>query len=311
MNSPKVITANFAINEYALMVEALHGTVEKSPDQEIYNHDKETMLTAVAEEGYHFIGWTGSTTSTLNPLMVVMNSTMTLTANFMLNEYPLVVSVQNGSVAQSPERITYGHGSEVTLTATPDEGYHFTGWSGSMSGVDNPLMMTMDTTKSLIANFQINRYEMVILVENGKVDRHPKQALYDHVTTVTLTATPDDGYRFVGWSGSTSSTLTPLSITMDSTQTLTAHFALKEYALVIVADNGSVVKSPSQLLYEHGTTVTLTATPNEGYLFTKWVGDVPAGEEKANPLSLLMDGGRRLTATFSRVRIVPPQWMIW
>ena len=47
----------------------------------------------------------------------------------------------------------YASGSTVQLTATPSAGYQFTGWSGSASGVANPLTVTMDAAKTITANF--------------------------------------------------------------------------------------------------------------------------------------------------------------
>ena len=41
----------------------------------------------------------------------------------------------------------------MQLTATPSAGYQFTGWSGSASGVANPLTVTMDAAKTITANF--------------------------------------------------------------------------------------------------------------------------------------------------------------
>jgi len=70
------------------------------------------------------------------------------------------------------------------------------------------------------------------------------------------------------------------------------------YILTVAAAHGSVEKTPSQILYELGTTVTLTATPDPGYRFAEWSGDVPAGHETDNPLVLTMDADKAVTANF-------------
>jgi uncharacterized repeat protein (TIGR02543 family) len=44
-------------------------------------------------------------------------------------------------------------GTEVELTAAPNEGYDFVGWSGDASGSDNPTSLVLDTNKSVSANF--------------------------------------------------------------------------------------------------------------------------------------------------------------
>ena len=45
-------------------------------------------------------------------------------------------------------------GSTVTLTATPSEGYRFTGWSGDATGAANPLTITVETITTVSAVFE-------------------------------------------------------------------------------------------------------------------------------------------------------------
>ncbi|HLV32547.1 MAG TPA: carbohydrate binding domain-containing protein [Chitinispirillaceae bacterium] len=58
-----------------------------------------------------------------------------------------------GTVSCSPDHDNYEKDSQVSLTATPSEGWVFNSWSGDASGNQNPLTVTMNTTKSIIANF--------------------------------------------------------------------------------------------------------------------------------------------------------------
>ena len=64
---------------------------------------------------------------------------------------------------------------------------------------------------------------------------------------------------------------------------------------VSVVGPGTVAKSPDQTLYDSASTVQLTGTPNSGYSFTGWSGDVVS---TVNPLSIMMDGNKNVTATF-------------
>jgi len=79
---------------------------------------------------------------------------------------------------------------------------------------------------------------------------------------------------------------------------------VKETCLLTVNINpegaGSVTLSPEQPEegYVCGTQVTLTATPNLGYCFKGWSGDVPAGHENDNPLTIVMDSAKTITANF-------------
>jgi len=69
--------------------------------------------------------------------------------------YTLSVSVSpSGAGAVSPSGGEYDPGAKVTLTASPASGYTFDYWSGSASGTTPTVTITMDSDKSLTANFE-------------------------------------------------------------------------------------------------------------------------------------------------------------
>jgi uncharacterized repeat protein (TIGR02543 family) len=69
--------------------------------------------------------------------------------------HTLDITATNGSVSKSPDLVDYPDGSTVDLTATPDTGYIFSGWSGDASGTNNPLTVTMDASKAITAEFVV------------------------------------------------------------------------------------------------------------------------------------------------------------
>src|SRR6056300_1564198 len=87
----------------------------------------QVSLTATPSSGYSFSGWSNG--STANPLTVTLNSNTAITANFqvIVNSYTLTVTAGEGGSVSS-EGGEYEEGSEVTITATANEGYRFTGW---------------------------------------------------------------------------------------------------------------------------------------------------------------------------------------
>jgi murein tripeptide amidase MpaA len=64
-----------------------------------------------------------------------------------------VTKVGSGTVQQNPGESTYAPDTVVTLTATPAEGWEFSGWSGDLTGDVNPTTITMDGQKSVTATF--------------------------------------------------------------------------------------------------------------------------------------------------------------
>lgn len=141
-------------------------------------------------------------------------------------EYKLSVNtIGNGSV--SPGSGVYAEATTVTLTATPDAGYLFSGWSGDASGSSLTTSVVMNTDKSVTATFvpetSSDQYTLTIsIVGNGSVS--PSGGIYDAGTIVSLIATPDVGYEFSEWSGDISGTNLSTNVTMDSNKSITATF---------------------------------------------------------------------------------------
>src|SRR5207244_2384756 len=231
-------------------------------------------------------GWSGDTTTATNPLSIVVTRNRTLTANFAVNSYTLTVTTNGGgSVSSNPNLASYPHGTAVTLTATPSTGWGFTGWSGDTTATTNPLSLVMTRDRSLTATFVLNQYSLTVTTSgSGSVARNPDQASYAYGTAVSLTATASTNWHFAGWSGDTTTATNPLSLVITRDRNLTATFALDTHMLnVTVVGSGSVARNPDLAAYDHGTVVTVTATPATGWQFTGWSNDTTTA---TNPLSL-------------------------
>lgn len=69
-------------------------------------------------------------------------------------QYSLTVAVNGqGTTSPSTGTYTYSEGQSVTITAIPVSGWQFDHWSGDASGTDASVYVTMDSNKSVIANF--------------------------------------------------------------------------------------------------------------------------------------------------------------
>ena len=119
--------------------------------------------------------------------------------------------------------------------------------------------------------------------------------------TVTLTATPAEGYEFDYWGVGTSkvSSDNPYTATITANTEFIANFkkkAVTKYAVTVVAgDGGTATVSASEV--ESGKTVTLTATPAEGYVFDYWsVGTTEVSKD--NPYTATITANTEYTANF-------------
>ncbi len=82
-DSQFTLSYDMEVPEYTLTVDVSgSGVVSKDPDQTVYTYGEEVELTAVAATGWGFAGWSGDVVSTANPLDVVVQDDLQLTAQF-------------------------------------------------------------------------------------------------------------------------------------------------------------------------------------------------------------------------------------
>lgn len=249
MTSPKSVSATFTKDAeiYALTTSKTgNGLITGNPagincgPTCSYNYDENTSiaLTAVADSGYTFSGWSGAC-SGIESCTVLMTSPKSVSATFTKDAeyYTLTTNNSgNGTITSTPSGIncgatcaySYESGKSVTLSAAADNGYTFSGWSGACSGKET-CQVTMDTAKTVSAAFVAEAQPVLTIskpgVGKGRVKstdaRIASSSLptntgidcgdicvetYATDTTVTLIAEPESGSSFAGWSNACSGT---------------------------------------------------------------------------------------------------------
>ena len=328
MNAAKSVTATFTQITHTLTMNIVgNGSISgdfscnaASCDEEIIGNTA-VSLTATPDTGWEFSGWSVDCIGA-DPCSVTMSADKTVTATFTRIVHDLTIDVVgNGSVSDSGtincsvdcvESIN--EGDQVTLSATPDTGWEFSGWSGDCSGTGT-CTLTVNAAKSVTATFTQITYTLEILISgSGSVDDGGFIACstdciktLNHGESVTLTALPDAGFYFAGWTGSCSGTST-CSITMTANTSVTATFLLIPiitYDLTIevvgdgeVGDGGSITctSNCTETLTED-TQITLSVTPDAGWEFSGWSGACSG----IATCTITMTENKSVTATFTQI----------
>ena len=176
---------------------------------------------------YVYSSWNDGGGQTHTVTIPTMN--VTYTANFTI-QHTLTTSADpsaGGTVNPSGEH-WYTRGDNVDVTATPNGGYNFTGWSGSASGTTNPVRVTVDGVKTVTAGFSQSQYTLTVNVSpssSGSVSKSPNQSTYGYGEQVILTATANSGVTFNQWTGDVTGTMNPVTVTMNSNKGVTANFS--------------------------------------------------------------------------------------
>lgn len=194
-------------------------------------------------------------------------------------------------------------GDTCTISATPSTGYSFTGWyeNDSLASNANPYSFTVNANRSLVGRFSANAYVVSATVDPKDAGTVSGTGSYDYGTTATLTATPAAGYNFVNWTvgGSVVGSNPTYSFTVSGDATVQANFVIKTYNIAAVIDpvGGGTVSGTGT--YNHGQSVSLTATPSAGYTFVGWYTGASSKISTDNPLTFIATESITYTAKFA------------
>ena len=271
MSQDRTISASFTINSYDLSI--LAGTGGSVSGSGSFQYGSSPTISATPDTGYSFAGWTGDgvTDPTQTSTTVDMSQDRTISASFTINSYDLsILAGTGGSVTGSG---SFQYGSSPTISATPDTGYSFVGWTGD--GVIDPTQTSttvdMSQDRTISASFTINSYNLSILAGTG--GSVTGSGSFQYGSSPTISATPDTGYSFAGWTGDgvTDPTQTSTTVDMSQDRTVSASFTINSYNLSVLAGTGGSVTSNGS--FDHGSSATISATPDTGYSFAGWTGD--------------------------------------
>jgi len=222
-----------------------------------------------------------------------------------------ISSTGGGSVTTPGEGVfTYDEGTVVDLVAEAEEGYRFVNWTGDVGTIADvyaaTTTVTMNGDYSVTANF-VAIYDLTISSTGGGSVTEPGEDTftYDDGTVVDLIAEAEEGYRFVEWTGDVGTIAdvyaTTTTITMNGDYSITANF-VAIYNLTISSTGGGSVTEPGEGVfpsYDEGTVVDLVATPDAGYRFVEWTGDVGTiADVYAAETDITMNGNYSITANF-------------
>ncbi|MEM7336493.1 MAG: hypothetical protein AAF490_30720 [Chloroflexota bacterium] len=263
-----------------------------------YSYNQSVNLTAVPDAGWEFVEWTGDASSSDNPLSLTLTENVSVTAIFTEIIPTLSTATSgNGSVSRSANG-PYTYNQQVTVTATPDPDWLFSHWSGDVTSMDNPLSLTLNGDISVTAVFVEEPPQPVTLTTNtsgdGTVTRSV-DAPYVEGMDVTLTAVPDTGWQFSHWSGDVDSTDNPITLTLNADTEVTAVFSpILVTVTTTITGDGNIDVSQSAT-YQYGQQITITATPDAGWKFTRWGGDLTTTQ---NPLTITLHSDMTIEAIF-------------
>jgi len=242
-------------------------------------------------------------------------------------EYLVSISAGTGGTTDpAPGNYWYAEGAQLTVTAIPDADYCFDYWeiNGIQDGTDSVLVLTVNQSYSIIANFKLLTFEVsfdavglsndasgTVLTVDGNdyvYSDLPVTFVWEvgssHSFAWASPVSAGSGKRYVWESTSGLSTEQSATITVpNGGGEVTASYKT-QYTLTvsISSGSGSTDPAPGTYWYDSGSVVEVTATPATSYIFAYWF--INGVQNTSNPVTVTIDQPTTVEAYFQEVATV-------
>ncbi len=267
-------------------------------------------VTATPNTGYTFTNWTnnGTIVSSSSSYQFTMAGNKALVANFtpvLASQFAVILSSSPAAGGTTTGSGPYNAGSSVTVTVTPNNGYTFTNWTenGNVVSTSSSYQFNLSANRTLVANFKViaaSQFAVILSSNPAAGGMTTGSGAYNAGSSVTVTATPNNGYTFVSWTdnGTIASTSPTYTFALNANRTLVANFAINTYTLALSPNPAAGGTTSGAGSFNAGSSVTATATPNTGYTFVNWTDNGTIASTNAT-YTFTLNANRSLVANFS------------
>lgn len=299
----RTLVANF-VQRHLVTVSTSPSSVGTASGGDMYNHGSSATVSAHTDPGFVFNYWEqdGRIVSRDSVYTFIVTEDVNLVACFTALHLVETRVNPDGSGTVDGDGY-YQHDSIATLVATSNSGFAFQSWTDGVAGsvleYDSTYSFPVLSDRSIVANF-LHIYHVYTAVSPAMGGYVSGAGNYVEGSTARFVAMPHENYRFSHWAinDSVVSTDTVFSFVVDRSDTLTAYFILQHQVDVIASpiEGGTVFGNG---LYDNGSYVHVSAIPNRGFVFSRWLeGNYPVSWSPAD--SFLVDVSRTFVGVFVR-----------
>lgn len=253
------------------------------------NCDSTALVEAIPYYGYHFNHWNDGDTN--NPRTITLTQDTAFTAYFEKNSYTVTVLSNNAVMGHVTGSDTVLYLDSVTISATPNYGYHFVRWNDN--NAENPRTVQVTQDKTYTAIFTHNQYSINLSVDTILHGAVSGAGCYNYLSTCSITANANYGYHFTQWNDGNTDNPRIVILTQDTT--FTANFNRNEYQLTLYSNDSTIGTVSGSGTYRYLDTVQIEANViAEHYHFLQW-----SDANRENPRQYVVTGDASITAYFA------------
>ncbi|MBI1746385.1 MAG: hypothetical protein HYR55_07335, partial [Acidobacteria bacterium] len=244
-----------------------------------FTSGQSVSLTALANTGSTFAGWSGANAVECAAGSVLMNANKSCTATFTLNTTTLTLTTAGTGSGTVSGAGTYTYNQSALVSATANTGSTFAGWSGANGTECATGSVMMNANKSCTATFTLNTYAFTLTTAGTGSGTVSGAGTYTYNQSATVSATANTGSTFAGWSGPNAVECAAGSVLMNGNKSCTATFTLNSgvtsievaYVADVVGNQVAVVNTATRQVIARIPVGTnpwgVTVTPDKQYVY--------------------------------------------
>lgn len=217
LSASDTLYAVWQIKTYNVTYNANGGSGTPSNQTKTYGKTLTLSTTKPTRTGYTFLGWSTSSSATSATYAsggsYATNAELKLYAVWKLNTYTVSYNANGGSGAPSNQTKTHGVTLVLSTTKPTKTGYNFVSWNTKSNGTGTTYQSggkyTTESPTTLYAIWKLKTYTISYNANGGSGAPSSQTKTYGVNLTLRSGVPTRSGYRFLGWStSSTSETVT-------------------------------------------------------------------------------------------------------
>ena len=220
---------------------------------------------------------------------------ISVTASSATTNYTITVLSDNPTMGTVSGGGTFASGTVTTISATPNNGYHFVQWHDGNTNAVRSITVTADATyTAYFAANEPDTYTITVQPNDPLMGTVTGSGTFASGTVTTITATANSGYHFLQWNDGNTDAIRTITVTADAVYT--AYFAADEvqyFTITVQSADNAMGTVEGGGTFPQGTSTVIKAIPSTGYQFSHW-NDAAV----ENPRTILVTADATYTAYF-------------
>ena len=268
----KEYTAKFTANEYTITYVPNGGTLASTTQKVTY--DGEYTLYNISRLGYTFEGYTNENKEFTSGVYTIADN-VTINAEWEIITYTITYNFDERTINAESNPTTYTVEDNITFANGTKTGYTFNGWYSEDSYANAVTEICKGTVgdKVLYAKTTANEYTVSITKNESAAGSISGAGVHCYDDIVTVSATTNAGYNFIGWYDSEDRLLSDeTSYVFDMGFDTTIQAKWNYYTVTTTKSHSAAgtVTNYYNTKVSVGNSVTITANTNQGYTWVGW-----------------------------------------